>query len=332
MGNRSGASRQRSNREVLREKNQTIARLRRQLRQRVTDAFPPERVIWIFGSARTGSTWLGRMLGELGALWDEPAVGALFGEFYYERFPERRGARFIMANRYRDAWMPAVRDIVLRGAEARYQGDGYLTIKEPHGSVGAPLLIEALPESRVILLARDPRDAIASDYETELPGSWWTSRRDEPFLTSDEYDFWTVRSRRYVWDFEMASEAYRAAPGPKAIVRYEDLHADAFREMRRLRDALELSSSDEALATAVEKYAWKNVPEEQKGPGRFYRSGEPGAWQRQLAPEQAAKIETEASKVLEAFYEGSIEPVSAASPAAPAKRARELSELLRLIR
>ncbi len=332
MGIGSGASGERSIRKVLRQRNETIALLRRQLREGSTDGFPAENVIWIFGSARTGSTWLGRMLGELGALWDEPAVGALFGEFYYERYPERRGARFVMADRFRDAWMPAIRKIVLDGAGARYGGDGYLTIKEPHGSVGAPLLVDALPESRVILLARDPRDAIASDYDTELPDSWWTSKREAPFLTSDEYDFWTVRSRRYVWDFEMASEAYRSAGGPKAIVRYEDLRADTLGELRRLRDALALSSSDEELEAAAEKYDWKNIPEGEKGPGRFYRSGEPGAWRHQLAPAQATTIETEAAKVLSAFYEGSIEPLAAADPAPPTKRGRELSEVLRLTR
>ena len=332
MAATSEPSRGRSHRDVLREKNETIARLRRQLQTQPRDAFPPDRLIWIFGSARTGSTWLGRMLGELGALWDEPAVGALFGEFYYERFPERRGTRFIMANRYRPAWLPAIRSMVLEGARARYDGHGYLTIKEPHGSVGAPLLVEALPESRVVLLARDPRDAIASDYDTELPGSWWTSRRDAPSLTSDEYDFWTIRSRRYLWDFEMASDAYRATTAPKAIVRYEDLHADTDGELRRLRDDLGLPWSDESIHAAVEKFAWSNVPDDQKGPGRFYRSGEPGAWRRQLSPEQARQVEKEAAKVLAAFYEGTIEPVPPPDPPPPAKRARELDELLRSAR
>src|SRR3712207_8124301 len=31
---------------------------------------------------------------------------------------------------------------------------GYLVIKEPHGTQGAPLLMQALPESRMILLDR----------------------------------------------------------------------------------------------------------------------------------------------------------------------------------
>ena len=40
--------------------------------------------------------------------------------------------------------------------------DDYLIIKEPNGSVGASLMMEALPESRMIFLMRDPRDVVAS--------------------------------------------------------------------------------------------------------------------------------------------------------------------------
>src|SRR6266480_91371 len=85
----------------LRERNATIARLREELRRGREGRDPADasRIVWIFCTPRTGSTWLGKMLGELGGLWDEPAVGALFGEFYYERYPQRRGERFVMAQR-----------------------------------------------------------------------------------------------------------------------------------------------------------------------------------------------------------------------------------------
>src|SRR5215211_1341482 len=45
----------------------------------------PENIIWIFGTGRTGSTWLGRMMGDLEdhSLWHEPYVGEIFGSAYY---------------------------------------------------------------------------------------------------------------------------------------------------------------------------------------------------------------------------------------------------------
>ncbi len=43
-----------------------------------SDAGPrPENVIWLFGTGRSGNTWLSSMMEDLGyALWREPSVGA----------------------------------------------------------------------------------------------------------------------------------------------------------------------------------------------------------------------------------------------------------------
>jgi hypothetical protein len=57
------------------------------------EPFDLERIVWIFGAGRSGTTWLASMLGELGAFWNEPLVGALFGEFYEERNGRKRGYR-----------------------------------------------------------------------------------------------------------------------------------------------------------------------------------------------------------------------------------------------
>jgi hypothetical protein len=45
----------------------------------------PENVLWIFSTARSGTTWLRGMLADLLAgseVWEEPKVGQLFGDFY----------------------------------------------------------------------------------------------------------------------------------------------------------------------------------------------------------------------------------------------------------
>jgi hypothetical protein len=317
----------------LKERNTTIARLREELRRERAGRDPADasRVIWIFCSPRTGSTWLARMLGEFGGMWDEPAVGALFGEFFYERYPHRRGGRFLMAERYRDAWLPAIRDMVLRGAAARWDGEGYLTIKEPQGSVGAPLLVEALPESRVVLLVRDPRDVVASAYDAARAGSWGAKRLPE-WMRSEEYDFCRVRARRNVWDLEGASEAYRATKSPRAIVRYEDLHRDTLGELSRLARELELPVGAETLSAAVERHAWDAVPDEAKGSGKIFRKAAPGSWGDDLTPEQVRIVERESAPIFEAFYEGTPTPLPPPDhPRVQSARARELGERIRLL-
>jgi hypothetical protein len=45
---------------------------------------PPDSLVWIFGSGKTGSTWLSHMMADLEGykLWAEPDVGKLFGNSY----------------------------------------------------------------------------------------------------------------------------------------------------------------------------------------------------------------------------------------------------------
>ena len=108
--------------------------------------------------------------------WEEPLVGRLFGNFYAEGGPGRRKSwNYILGERYREAWLGAIRKIVLDGAAARFPervSGGYVVVKEPNGSMGAPLLSAALPESRIITLVRDPRDVCASSFDAKRAGGW----------------------------------------------------------------------------------------------------------------------------------------------------------------
>src|SRR3712207_6950789 len=63
----------------------------------------------------------------------------------------------------------------------------YLVVKEPNGSIGAPLLMEALPESRMILLVRDPRDVAASSIDARRKGGWQRSEEHTSELQSRQY-------------------------------------------------------------------------------------------------------------------------------------------------
>ena len=45
-------------------------------------------------------------------------------------------------------------------------------MKEPDGAVGAQLMMEALPESRMVLLVRDPRDVASSALDATKEGGW----------------------------------------------------------------------------------------------------------------------------------------------------------------
>jgi hypothetical protein len=135
----------------------------------------PANIAWIFCVARSRSTWLSGMMGELQGheVWKEPRVGHLPGEFYANT-PKAKteSANFIMGGPMCEAWISSIRNFVLVGARhafPRLGPEDYLVIKEPGVGVGAPFLMQALPESRII---RDPRGVVASSLDATRKDSW----------------------------------------------------------------------------------------------------------------------------------------------------------------
>jgi hypothetical protein len=280
------------------------------------DGVNPENVIWIFCTARSGSTWLRSMVEDLVAckVWEEPKVGQLFGEFYENnRARESRLAstNFVMSDPTRKVWTRSIRNFVLDTAQAAHPtitSQHYLIVKEPDGAIGAPLLMEAFPESRMVLLVRDPRDVVASALDATKKGNWMYEWQDRGATgrraTADEKPdvFVKKRANRYLRHISKAKKAYDAHKGRKALIRYEDLKADTLESMRYLCSALEISPSTEQLARIVEKYAWENIPEDEKGEGKFYRKATPGGWRKDLTPEQVQVVEGITGPLLKEFY------------------------------
>jgi Sulfotransferase family len=280
----------------------------------------PANLVWIFGSARTGSTWLGAMMADVRghSWWHEPMVGYLFGHLYFERARARRkDAHFVLGGE-KELWLGPVRHFVLDSVGTRFfgiGGDRYLVVKEPHGTLGSPLLLQALPESRMILLVRDPRDVISSKMDAAREGSWaekaQKGRGQQKKNTSadDRPDaFVKSQAKRYARLMELAQEAFDAHEGPKVLVRYEDLVADTPGIMRRVYSTLGIPAEEAELARVVEKHAWENIPGKEKGAGKFYRKGSPGGWTEDLTPEQAGMVASITAPVLARYYPGERQP------------------------
>jgi hypothetical protein len=262
----------------------------------------PENVVWIFCTARSGSTWMRSMLDDLldGEVWEEPKVGRLFGEFYSRAKPTQLGrTNYVLGEPTREAWTGALRDFVLRTAWASHPSvtpERYLTVKEPGGAVGAPLLMAALPESRMVLLVRDPRDFAASVLDATRKGGWMQEGMDEwarRDLDSekDVQRYLRALSRQYVRQMGNGKKAFDEHGGPKIMIKYDDLRTDTLRTMRDLCSALELPVTEQRLAQVVDRHSFENIPQRERGEGKFYRKATSGGWKDDLTPEQAKIVE-----------------------------------------
>ncbi|HEV8044799.1 MAG TPA: sulfotransferase domain-containing protein, partial [Rubrobacter sp.] len=264
---------------------------------------------------RSGTTWLQDIMGTLGdaEIWEEPFVGNLFGRFYYEWAQEGqlRARNFILGEPVRAAWTRGIRRFVLEVSKGRFpmiDEHKEVIVKEPSGSIGAPLLLQALPESKVVLLIRDPRDVAASYLDASHKGAWLYNRRsggwikDSELADRDPDEFVRRIAEEYVLHVGNAREAYDTHDGPKALVRYEDLTADTVGTVEKMYARLGITVDGEEIEQAVKQHSWENIPGEEKGSGKFYRKGKAGSWREDLSPGQVKIVEEATAPLLKEFY------------------------------
>jgi len=283
----------------------------------------PENIVWIFGygGGRSGTTWLSGMLGSLtgNTLWSSPRVGDLFGSFDYKFISaassvDRERDEHILGYSQKVVWLKSVRRFILDQAAARYpklrrnkSGRKCLIINEIHGSLGAPLIMEAIPESRMILMMRDPRDVAASVLDASREGSWSYKERERldkeaDSVVSDPIAQVEIFVKNNLETMSNARLAYDEHKGHKILLKYEDLRADTLGTMKRAVSELGLAVDEAELARTVQRYSWENVPEKEKGQGKFYRKATPGGWREDLASEEVEIIDEAFAPLIEEFY------------------------------
>jgi LPS sulfotransferase NodH len=284
----------------------------------------PQNIVWILGSPRTGSTWLGEILGEPRghALWKEPFFGVVLG---FRNNLANRGfvdsGQFVLGEPHRDVWVRSMRNLFLDVGQAKFPNitpRNYLAVKEPNGSLSAPLIMEAFPESKLVFLVRDPRDVVASLLDAAKKGSWYDYDRYEASVADalrsgglassgrrSEDEFVEQLARNYVTNISAVREAYeKHSEDARILVRYEDLRANPLEWAARICETLGLEASREQLEQAVRKRSWENIPEDSRGEGKFHRKATPGAWREDLTPRQAEIVEKTTAPLLEEFYPG----------------------------
>ncbi len=271
-----------------------------------------ERVIWLLGSPRTGSTWLGRILGQLEnhLVWDEPFFGVVLGL----RENMANGGRldnpnFLLAEDYKDVWLQSMRNMFLDVCEAKFPGiypNDYLVVKEPNGSFSAPLIMQAFPESKLVFLNRDGRDVVASLLDAASKTSWYGYERYEPSLAEatmqsggftlphhrSEDEFVEQLARNYINSVNAVEKAYFDHPeGSKARTSYESLRENPLKSITDMYKALGIELDERQLDKAIESLSWENIPASEKGEGKFYRKAKPGSWKEDLTERQVKLVE-----------------------------------------
>ena len=285
-----------------------------------------DRLAWIFGSSRSGSTWLLKMLSDLEGIVpiDDPHLGHHLG--VWRPIPLAWAAcedppqlntlldlkadepGYFFAERYRDAWWEPLRKLVAARFEAQTRecaggasAARRLVVKEP-GSHAAPFLAELFPASKLIFLLRDGRDVVDSWLDAYSEGSWAIS--GGAFAVAPEGRIPLIRWLSDVWAFRC--RAVRRAfetrpPEDRILIRYEDLRVDTTVYLEQICAMLDLSR--EGLREVVGRHRFDEVPSAERGPRQAVRSARPGGWRKNLdADERAAMHDTLGEALAEFGY------------------------------
>jgi len=274
------------------------------------------RVVWLFGSPRSGSTWLLRMAAEHPsiAVMEEPTIGYHLSPFLSNEpgyraedldthtFTLRRvmadePQRFF-AEKYADVWVPGLRRLLndrlaahLEREVGRTPADVLLLVKEPNGSQSADLIMRAQPTARLLFLLRDGRDVVDSELASFAVGGW----QERSFVhmrgigEEERLEFVTNAAHQWLWRTEVVESAFAAHRGPKHMLRYEDLLRDPERRLGELFEWLGVGREGADVAAVVDRFAFERLAV--RGPDQQNRFATPGAWRNNLRGEERAAIE-----------------------------------------
>ena len=279
-------------------------------------------VTWIFGSSRSGSTWLLRMLAEhpeVRAL-NETGIGHHLGLWRpialawatADEIPplhtfldvKRDNPDYLFSDAHREGWEPLLRGFLLDRLALQAEAGRRLIIQEPGGSHMAEMILGLTPGARLVFLLRDGRDVVDSWLDAYSEGGWVTEDGGYPLGEHGRLPF--IRWQAAVWRYrtEAVQRAFAAHPEDRRLlVRYEDLLAHTERELYRIQTVAGLDPDADQIRAAVARHAYENVPRSQRGTGRHVRKAAPGSWRENLsAEEQAALLDVLGEKVRELGY------------------------------
>jgi hypothetical protein len=264
-----------------------VAELREAEQQRSVAGTSEDRIAWIIGCARTGSTWLAEMLGDLPKIrrWHEPYFGRLF-RHVHERPQDLKRRSSFFCTKHQKIWLEGIRELFFRMVHDRYPQFGRhgLVIKEVNTPEFYGWIRFLFPVGRMIFLVRDPFDVLDSYLDLQKPGSWNERFGDATAPLSEANVRRTAEHIRSA--MSLAMDAYEAFPSAQRLrLSYEGLLEDPVPHLLACGDLISAKIDRGVAVRVVDKHQFQKY--ERTGTLQFRRRGEAGVWRESenFAPE-----------------------------------------------
>jgi hypothetical protein len=297
----------------------------RSRRARLNDSRDIEsRIVWLLGSPRSGSTWLLQLLARLtgGAQVREPLIGAHLGlsvggllgvavsedPLLIDSMTHR--SSYFFADDAVEAWEPPLRTLLVdrfRLEARRHEATSGrpadpIIVKDPWGSVGAPVLLRTLPRSRLLFLIRDGRDVVDSLLDGEADG--WITKTLGARIDGAPTRERAIEHHSQMWvrSIEAVHRAFGLhPPSLRLLVKYESLNAEAETELRRIVRWLGRDDLLDQVEQVAEDMQFSNYPDSAKGTGKFLRAASPGLWRERFSMDERMRLQEMMRPTLEKF-------------------------------
>ena len=260
-------------------------------------------LVWVLGTPRSGTSWLGNQLLSYDTLSiNEPLIGMHLGSIFYRNVDFLRTVDlfekeedYFFSNKYKKTWIHYLRKIILNRIYAQFNTiDKKIVIKEPNGSLGANIIRECLPNSKIIFLIRDGRDVLDSNINSLKETSWAVKNYNVlpwPIEKNQGITELKILAKIWVKTITILLEAYAEHdPNLRLKIKYEDLLNDTFTYLQKMYSFLEIKISEKELKSIIDKYNFKNIPEEKRGTGKIARIASPGKWKENFSEEEKIVI------------------------------------------
>ncbi len=255
-------------------------------------------LVWVFGSARSGTTWLGSQLLSYKTLkMFEPKIALIVGE--WQQWVTKNGKKFdrqseqvdyIFSNHFKSTWMFYLRKLILNRMYSQFPTFSQkIVIKEPLGRGGSEIISKCLPSSKIVIIIRDGRDVIDSKIDAIRNENSWGVKIEgnKPLMPKQRLNFIKENSNQWVNLMDDLRNTYDShSKNLRLLIRYEDLQGHTVEELEKIYEFLQIEIKKEELEKIVNKYSFENIPTKSKGKGKFTRFATPGKWKENFNEEE----------------------------------------------
>ncbi|MEA3213428.1 MAG: hypothetical protein QOE70_6485 [Chthoniobacter sp.] len=216
----------------------------------------------------------------------------------YDSFQQRPDYFFNEA--YSAAWEPFLRKMLIHRLHLQHPESLLKTtiIKEPNGSWAADILMRVLPEAKLLVLLRDPRDLIDSRMDMHTQESWAQSLAGENGAYRDLLDKNSrevaIKYYCYYWNalIDIIMRAIHSHPASRtAVVKYEELRRQTKKTLGGIHQFLGLNTTAEDVQALATTHAFEKLDLSERGPGKFCRKASPGSWRDSFTNGEIALME-----------------------------------------